>query len=92
MFTVISGSSSLACVLKCRFDYTGMMRPTDQEMIVFEKIIDYDFQGGASLGSPESHQGVVCVCVLNFMVRRQRVTWIYKSLLCFSGKSGVKLR
>lgn len=42
VFTVISGCSSLGGVLKCRFYYySGVVRPTDQEMIAIEKIGSY---------------------------------------------------
>lgn len=41
VFTVISGCSSLGSVLKCRFYYSGVVRPTDQEMIAIENIGSY---------------------------------------------------
>lgn len=57
---VESGAGEAAC-LKCIFCYLRMVRPTDQEMIVIEKIVCYTSQeegtchgagGGGAQGSP----------------------------------------
>lgn len=79
--------SSIPCVFKCRCHYySGIVRPTDQEMIGNEKSVCYGSQEEAPHGKHQGQledrtngvqslvRGFFCVCDLNGKARQTRVS------------------